>query len=151
MMSLGDRNPQEDSLFAILSVLEKADPERTTNRDVRQQIEEILLPTERRFDDQKIFYADDDQLFLGNKDLTTVYESLGRIEQNSIREAVSFLEDVVRRRQSQDDLWPDGRLELGLAYAALGDYEQASRVLTEVIEICESGGKYHSQNMPMAA
>jgi hypothetical protein len=147
------QTPQGDNFLELWPTLQKTDPERMTNREFRQQLEESILATgeQPQFEMPKIFYSDDNELFLGNSDLANVYHSLERIEQNSLREAVAFLEEVIRRREAQDDLWPDGRLELGLAYAALGDYERASRVLGDVIEICEGGGKYHSQNIAMAA
>ncbi len=147
------QTPQGDNFFELWSVLQKADPESMTNREFRQELEESILTTgeQPQFEMPKVFYSNDNELFLGNSDLTNVYHSLERIEQNSLREGVEFLEEIIRRREAQDDLWPDGRLELGLAYAALGDYEQASRLLEEVINICETGGKYHSQNIAMAA
>jgi tetratricopeptide (TPR) repeat protein len=147
------QTPQGDNFLELWSTLQKADPERMTNREFQQQLEESIRTTgeQPQFEMPKIFYSGDDELFLGNSDLANVYHSLERIEQNSLREAVDFLEEVIRRREAQDDLWPDGRLELGLAYAALGDYQGASRLLEEVIDICETGGKYRSQNIAMAA
>lgn len=153
-MSLGQPLKLEQHVIsALISVLENANPESTTNRDVQLQIAELVRGSEEnaRLNFIHSYCSDPNVLFLGNEDLTVVYRSLEEIEQSSIREAVSFLENVIRRRESQDDLWPDGRLELGLAHAALGDYVRASRVLIEVIEICESGGKYYGQNMAMAA
>jgi Tfp pilus assembly protein PilF len=69
----------------------------------------------------------------------------------TLAQSASFLEGMVAKREARADLWPGGRLQLGIAYAALRDYEQARRTLDEVIRICESGGKYRREQMMVAA
>ncbi len=65
-----------------------------------------------------------------------------KAEQKSLREIAEFMQEVVQKREARGDLWPEGRLQLGIAYAALKEYADARRVLDEVIRICESGGRY---------
>jgi hypothetical protein len=69
----------------------------------------------------------------------------------TLAQIASFLETMVAKREARDDLWPGGRLQLGIAYAALRDYANARRTLDEVIRICESGGNYMREQMMAAA
>jgi hypothetical protein len=65
-----------------------------------------------------------------------------QVKEQALRTIATFLEEAVEKRQARDDLWPDGRLQLGITYAALKEYASARRILDEVIRICESGGKF---------
>ena len=62
-------------------------------------------------------------------------------------EIAAFLQAEVDKREARDDLWPEGRLQLGITHAARRDYAAARRTLDEVIRICESGGKFMEQAM----
>jgi Flp pilus assembly protein TadD len=140
-------------LAALVKILSQADPERTTNREVQQQITSLVRAKDEqtRVETPIIYYSDKNELFLGNQELAELYQAFEQIEQQPVHQAVEFLEEVIQRREAQNDLWPEGRLELGIAYAALGEWEQARKELDEVIMICESGGRYMSENMAMAA
>jgi tetratricopeptide (TPR) repeat protein len=139
-------------LFALADTLDKADPGKTTNAAFAQQLEATLRPRSNRLPEPGFTFGEPQHLFLGNEALTTAHRSLERLAQAPVRETIAFLEEVIARRQERGDLWPDGRLNLGIAYAALGDYEEARRILEEVIDICESGGRYpYGEEMAMAA
>jgi uncharacterized caspase-like protein len=69
----------------------------------------------------------------------------------SLEEIAAFLQAEVDKREAREDLWPEGRLHLGIAYAALKDYDNARRTLDEVIRICESGGKFMREQNFIAA
>jgi hypothetical protein len=140
-------------LSALQAVLERADPEKLTHQELHRRLEEIISSGEQPAlaEAPAIYYAQGSDLFLANADLAAVYLSLEKLEELPVSEMVEFLEDTIHRRQAQMDLWPEGRLEMGIAYAALGEYERASAVLIELITICESGGRYYSENMAMAA
>lgn len=66
--------------------------------------------------------------------------------QKRLEAIVAFLQEAVAKREARNDLWPEGRLQLGIAYAALKEYPAARRTLDEVIRICQSGGKYMEQH-----
>jgi tetratricopeptide (TPR) repeat protein len=140
-------------LAALARVLGELDPERATNREVQQQIQKAVQAKDEgtQVEPPIIYHPGDERLFLGNGDLDALYRTFEQIEQGPLRQAVAFLEEAVRRREAQGDLWPDGRLELGIAYTLLEDWQRAQRVLDEVIDICESGGRYLSKNVAMAA
>jgi hypothetical protein len=90
-----------------------------------------------------MFITDDEaQLLLSTPEMTQVVQAINQEEQRPLREIVDFLETVIAKRAARDDLWPEGRLQLGIAYATLQEYANARRVLQEVIQICESGGRY---------
>jgi tetratricopeptide (TPR) repeat protein len=73
-------------------------------------------------------------------------DKLPEIKALSLEEIAAFLQEAVAKREAREDLWPEGRLQLGITYAALKDYPAAKRTLDEVIRICESGGKYMEQH-----
>jgi tetratricopeptide (TPR) repeat protein len=104
-----------------------------------------------RFADPILYYGEETQLFLSNPNIQAMYETLKEIEQAPLKDIAEFLRGVIEQRARQDDLWPDGRLHLGIVYAALEDFEAARNTLEEVIEICESGGRYMQKNIAMAA
>jgi tetratricopeptide (TPR) repeat protein len=143
----------KSSLAAIQSSLEKADPEQTTNLQFKELLDETLKrvqePGGRRAD--LYYFATGESLFLGNADLAELYQSLKRIEQSPLREAAAFFEAAIQRRADTGDLWPDGRLQLGIALAELGEFERASNVLEQVIEICERGDLFSQNKFDLAA
>jgi hypothetical protein len=148
------KNPDPNEyLSTLLTVIRRADPERTTNRELKQQINSLVLAQaeQNRARSPIINHSGEEALFLGNRELVDLIRAFQQIEQGPARQAVEFLKRTIRRRESQSDLWPEGRLQLGMAYAALGEWELARRELDEVIMICESGGRYKGQNMAMAA
>lgn len=151
-------NPKEfaietEFLATLATSLREAGPERTTNEQFRQSLQrnQPVMDDPRLAGASVTYFALGEDLFLGNPDLAQVYASLEKIEEAPLRETAAFLEEVIRRRESQEDLWPDGRLELGIVYAALGEYRRASLVLDEVVQICRTGGRYQKSNVAMAA
>ena len=144
---------EADFLSTLVTSLREADPEHTTNDGFRQflQRNQPVLDDPRLNGASITYFAQGEDLFLGNPDLAQVYASLEKIEQAPLRDTAAFLEEVIRRRESQEDLWPDGRLELGILYAALGEYRQASLVLDDVIQICKTGARYKGSDTAMAA
>jgi hypothetical protein len=72
-------------------------------------------------------------------------------EEKALKEIANFLQAMVEKREGRDDLWPEGRLELGITCAALKDYLTAEHTFEDVMNICESGGKYRAEQFAIAA
>lgn len=123
------------------------DPVRTTNAAFQQQLELSLRTqsTDSLHLPAPLIAAPNDQLLLSNPALTELLREIRAVEQAPIREIAQFLQAMVDKREARGDLWPDGRLQLGIAYAALEEYTRAREVLEAVIRICESGGKFNQE------
>ena len=140
-------------LQALLQCLERVDPQRTTNANFQKQLEQAIATSRDEplpLPSPSLAFPEADQLFLSNQTMTELIRELRTAEQNPLLEIVTFLQAVVDKREARNDLWPEGRLQLGIAYAALADYANARRVLEEVINICASGGRF-SQELAQAA
>lgn len=83
--------------------------------------------------------------------LPDLYQALQTEDAQPLAEIATFLQQMVASREARDDLWPEGRLHLGIAYVALNDPPAAQEIFEEVIRICESGGKFMNEPMAMAA
>lgn len=83
--------------------------------------------------------------FLGNHCPPALIAEMQAVGETTLEEIADFLQHEVDKRQARDDLWPEGRLQLGITHAARHDYAAARRTLDEVIRICESGGKFMEQ------
>jgi hypothetical protein len=135
----------ERYLATLVRCLATVNPRTTTVGDFAQQLTKALqgLNNEQRTIPAPMFITDDEaQLLLSTPEMTQVVQAINQEEQRPLREIVDFLETVIAKRAARDDLWPEGRLQLGIAYATLQEYANARRVLQEVIQICESGGRY---------
>lgn len=140
-------------LHILAKCLAMVDPVRTTNAAFQQQLEQTLHVQSTDSLDLPaplIVAPNEEQLLLSNQSITTLMQEIRAIEQAPLREIAEFLQAMVDKRAARGDLWPDGRLQLGIAYAALEEYARARDVLDEVIRICESGGKFNN-TMAMAA
>ena len=135
----------EQYLMILAHCLEQLDSRRNTNatfeEDLRQLVQkqgsEQNSPT-----DPLVIHSGRNKLFLNNQHLADLVQAIRHVEQKPLRETVEFLQEVVQKREARGDLWPEGRLQLGIAYATLEEYANARRVLEEVMRICESGGRY---------
>ena len=58
-------------------------------------------------------------------------ELLKHLDELEAREMIAGLEATIAQRQQQGDYWPEGRLNLGIAYACLGEYDGAKRWLED--------------------
>lgn len=143
----------ETYLQILLECLATVDPERTTNPAFQQQLERTLrakntgvldLPT------PLIVAPKDNRRLLSNQSMTELVQEIQAVEQAPLRVIAEFLQATVDKRYERGDLWPDGRLQLGITYALLEEYARARDVLEEVIRICESAGKFNN-TMAMAA
>ncbi len=92
-----------------------------------------------------------DQLVLANNTVCTrADELIARLEEQRARQIIAGLEEVIARREQQGDYWPEGRLNLGIAYACLGEYENARRWLDDAVDIFRSPS-YIPRSEQMAA
>lgn len=139
-------------LDALADVLAGTDPGTLTNAQFEQRLKAAIQAQRNNLDFQPplVLTAGPQGLFLGNHALNEVNLALQEVEAAPLRETAAFLEAVIERREEQADLWPDGRLELGITYAALGESRRASEKLEEVIQICQSGGRFQKANVAMA-
>ena len=60
---------------------------------------------------------------------------LGQLEELCLRQVIETLTKTIQHRETQEDYWPEGRLNAGIAYAILGDYQVARRWLEEAVDI----------------
>jgi uncharacterized caspase-like protein len=74
--------------------------------------------------------------------LNALLLDMPKIKEISLEKIADFLQAAVSKRESRDDLWPEGRLHLGITYAALKRFGEAEQTLDEVIRICRSGGRF---------
>lgn len=140
-------------LQAFRACLEELDAKTSTHSQLIQTLKQAMEREggqDFRYSDPIVYSGDEAQLFLSNPNIQAVYKTLEGIEQAPLRETADFLKGVIDQRARHDDLWPDGRLHLGIAYTALNEYEAARNILEETIEICESGGRYMQKNVAMA-
>jgi hypothetical protein len=91
-----------------------------------------------------------DQLFLMNAKLDETARSMKAQETASLRQAAAFLEEMIEKRTARGEVWLEGMLELGVARLALGEHDQAERVLSRLVRLCESGGELSEERL-MAA
>lgn len=88
--------------------------------------------------------VNDGSLFLNSSKKPSVIRKIEQDNKTTLLQIAGFLQSVISKREARGDLWPEGRLQLGIAYAELQNYENAQRVLEEVRQICSSGGTYRS-------
>ena len=135
----------EQYLATLNHCLANVNPQSTSVGEFAHQVTKAIqgLNNEQRTVPEPTFVTGDAaQLFLSAPAMTQVVQAINEEAQRPLREVVTFFESVIAKRAERDDLWPEGRLQLGIAYALLQDYLNARRVLEEVIQICESGGRY---------
>ncbi len=132
-------------LAALAQCLKQVEPRHSTNATFEKNLRHLV----RQIADQQntlpellIAHQGNDQPFLSNQPMANFLRSIRQIEQKPLAEIANSLQTTIDKRQARNDLWPDGRLQLGIAYAELGEYALARRIFDEVIRICESGGRF---------
>jgi tetratricopeptide (TPR) repeat protein len=63
------------------------------------------------------------------------FSLLTRLGQKPVADAISLLSRMIEQRDQQGDTFPEGRLNLGVAYAAVGDYERALPLLGRAVAL----------------
>jgi tetratricopeptide (TPR) repeat protein len=63
------------------------------------------------------------------------FAQLARLEKEATAQAISILSRMIEQREQQNDPYPEGRLNLGVAYASLGDYERALPLLERAVAL----------------
>ena len=86
-----------------------------------------------------------EQTMLTNHFVTEILLPMQHVGQRTLAELADFLSMEIGKREARDELWPEGRLQLGITFAALKEYRLAEQTLDEVIRICESGGRFMEQ------
>ena len=57
-----------------------------------------------------------------------------KLERAGLRRIIVALQRAVEQRETLGDLWPEGLLNAGIAYAAIGDYAKARNLLEQALE-----------------
>jgi hypothetical protein len=136
----------------LQNALERIDPHTTTHMVFQRRLEDAFQNLgEGRLSRPRLYFADHEQLLLGGQDLSMAFQALERIEERPLQAIADTLQDVINHREEQDELWPEGRLQLGITLEAMGSYVQARQVFEEVIQICENNGRFKNSAMAMAA
>ena len=65
---------------------------------------------------------------------------IASLEQQPLRAILGVIEAELAEREAQDDPWPEGRLNAGIAYAAVGDYVRARELLQDAVDIFSGRG-----------
>lgn len=112
--------------------LESADASRETFGDLERSLKEV-------FGDNltiKLSAAARHQPVFANH-LARASELMTRLDQRDEHAIIDGLKQVIERREKQQDNWPEARLNLGIAYACLGEYGEARRWLEEATRMIE--------------
>lgn len=132
----------------MLEILEHATPNDYLLDDLARSLKEVFL------DDVTIKGAQGarSQFLLAGSQHNKAHMLLERMDQQQEHQIIAVLEDMIKRRELQRDYWPEGRLNLGIAYACLGEYEKARRWLQEAVNMFRNPSYIlHSDQMEMAA
>ena len=120
---------------ALYAILDRADAARESygelERDLQKALRGILV---------KVAEAARGQVILTNQiTLPRARELIQHLmagpDEQRAREIIAGLQEVITRREQQGDYWPEGRLNLGIAYACLGEYQDAERWLDEAVDM----------------
>ncbi len=60
---------------------------------------------------------------------------LTQLEQEPIRQAITSLSRLIEQREQQNDPYPEGKLNLGVAYIAMGNYEHGLPLLKHAVSL----------------
>lgn len=120
--------------IALIQALEGIDPTQRSVRDLESSVRD-LAPLSFQ-----ILCDAEDSLLLSSPSPLRGLELIGQLEELRLRQTIETLGKVIARREAQDDYWPEGRLTLGIAYAAKGDYDTARRWLEEAVAILSGRG-----------
>lgn len=116
----------------LLETFHQADPERETFDNLDRDLEKV-------FEHNVTVNVPDairSQLVFANNIVhARCSKLLALLDEHHEREIIVNLEEVITRREQQGDYWPEGRLNLGIAYACLGEYEAARRWLEDAVNI----------------
>lgn len=151
LMQVADETTKRSHGFLtwnVLEILAHANPNDYSPDDLARSLNEVLGPRVTI----KIAEEARTQLLLADSHHSKANELLKRMAQQQEHQIIDVLKDMIKRRELQRDYWPEGRLNLGIAYACLGEYEEARRWLQEaVIMFRDSSYILHSDQMEMAA
>jgi tetratricopeptide (TPR) repeat protein len=115
---------------ALHAILERADPTRDTFGDLERALIEVSDDVTLQASD-----ATRRQLVFANELQIRASTLVTRLDEQCTREIIAGLQEVIARREQQGDYWPEGRLNLGIAYACLGQYEDAQRWLDDAVNM----------------
>jgi hypothetical protein len=111
-------------------ILEQADPSQHTFGDLERALKEVLDDVDLQVSD-----AARGELILANALQIKTAKLMADLDEQGARQIIAGLEEAITRREQQKDYWPEGRLNLGIAYACLGQYEEARRWLEEAVNM----------------
>jgi len=122
---------------ALIRSLEQADVARATFSDIVQNLEDefkndIAVRFSRNIPSR--------QLFTNTAHVEALHRTI-ELEQAPIRDILAVLNKAIDRRQKAEDYWPEGRLNAGIAYAAVGDYHKARRLIEEAVDLFSGRGR----------
>lgn len=113
------------------TILYRADPSRESFDDLERALKEVFGHDVT----VKVSDATRGQVVLANPIVTRANELTARLDEQRAPEIIAGLEEVVAKREEQGDYWPEGRLNLGIAYACQGEYEAARRWLDDAVNM----------------
>lgn len=115
----------------LRGLLERADPSRETLGDLERSLKHLFGDTLT----VKLSESTRDRTLFANELVSTAESLLVRLDQQHARQIIAVLEEVIARRELQEDYWPEGRLNLGIAYASLEEYDDARRWLDDAVNM----------------
>jgi hypothetical protein len=130
----------------LLQLLERLDPFRSLGSELENRMRE-------RIREQVAFFPGEDVaarfLFRGAQE----QQALGillELEQLPVRQALEGLAKTIEAREEQEDYWPEGRLNAGVASALVGDLASAQHYLEQAIDILNGKGFGREEAMMLA-
>ena len=99
-------------------------------------VSELELVLRQQFPERLVFLTSEEtsqEPFFSTPHTGRALAILQDLLDDPVRQAIAHLREAITVREQQGDPWPEGRLNLGIAYAQVGDYDQAQRWLTEAV------------------
>lgn len=102
------------------------------------QTEPTELTYTQLIEGTKAFAQGDDQdkpLFFNHTRNAAILQLVREIEQTPIQATIVLLHRLIEQREQQGDLYPEGRLNVGIAYAAIKDYDKGIGYLERAVAL----------------
>ena len=132
VVAAGGINPTHE----LLQVLGRLDPFRSRGRELESRLRERVRESVAFFPSEQAAA----QLLLRGAEEQQALTILLELEQMPVREAMEGLAETIAAREEQEDYWPEGRLNAGVACELMGDLEPAQRYFQETIDILSGKG-----------
>jgi hypothetical protein len=120
----------------VIGLLAATDPGGSTGSDLRRRLVD-------RFEDQVIVEVANELLerpLLVDPTLRRATTLITELQQHELHELADRLTRLIKLRERHQDYWPDGRLDAGIALAALGRHAEARARLQEAVDLLSGRG-----------